>query len=125
MATAELLRDARFLIENPPSRAPSLWGRAALLLARQSLEESLEQFWLGRSPDLVWAPMRGQLLCLGEVMKDHETARAVANLWNALSDACHYDAYDLIPNSTEIAHWLNEAEELCEVLDRRAGNPSS
>ena len=49
--TAEPLREARALLDRPPSNHPGLWERAAILLARQALEEALDDFWRARAPD--------------------------------------------------------------------------
>ena len=102
--TAELLRDSRALLDKAPSAAPGLWERAAVLLARQALEETLDRFWSSRSADLLQASMRAQLLCLGALMNNERDAADVDQLWGALSDACHFDACVLLrralPRST-------------------------
>ena len=121
MLTADLLRESRALLDQPPTAAPGLWERAAVLLARQALEESLDRFWTNRSPDLLQASMRAQLLCLGTLMNNERDAADVDQLWGALSDACHFDACAPAPSAAEIRVWLDEAERLCEMLERRAG----
>ncbi len=123
--TANLLCDARALLEQPPSSAPDLWERAAVLLARQALEEALDRFWDSRSPDLLPASMRAQLLCLGVLMNNERDAADVDQLWGALSDACHFDACAPAPSAAEIHVWLDEAARLCAILERRAGRPSA
>ena len=79
--SADLLREARTLLDKPPSAAPGLWERAAVLLARQALEEALDGFWANRSPDLRQASMRAQLLCLGVLMNNERDAADVDQLW--------------------------------------------
>ena len=123
--TANLLCDARALLEQPPSSAPDLWERAAVSLARQALEEAMDRFWTNRSPDLVRASMRAQLLCLGTLMNNERDAADVDQLWGALSDACHFDACAPAPSAAEIHVWLDEAARLCAILERRAGRPSA
>lgn len=122
---ADLLRESRALLDRPPSAAPDLWERAAVLLARQALEEALDRFWASRSPDLLQASMRAQLLCLGTVMNNECDAANVDQLWGALSDACHFDACAPTPGAAEIHAWLDQAEDLCVILERRAGSPSA
>ena len=123
--STELLREARALLDHPPSSAPDLWERAAVLLARQALEEALDRFWASRSPDLLQASMRAQLLCLGSLMNNERDAADVDQLWSALSDACHFDACAPVPSAEEIHVWLDEAARLCAILERRAGRPSA
>ena len=122
---ADLLHESRALLDQPPSTAPGIWERAAVLLARQALEETLDRFWTNRSPDLLQASMRAQLLCLGVLMNNERDAADVDQLWGALSDACHFDACAPAPSAAEIHVWLDEAARLCAILERRAGRPSA
>ena len=119
--TAEPLREVRALVDNPPSTQPGLWERAAILLARQALEEALDDFWRARAPDLLHASMRAQLLCLGPLMSNDRDAADVDQLWGALSNACHFDAIQPTPAGAEVHAWLNETQRLCQLLARRAG----
>lgn len=119
--TSELLREARALLDHPPSTHPGLWERAAILLARQALEESLDDFWRARSPDLLHASMRAQLLCLGPLMNNQRDAADIDQLWGALSNACHFDPFQPIPGPTEVRAWLTDTQRLCQLLARRAG----
>ena len=123
--TADLLPTSRALLDQPPSAAPGLWERAAVLLARQALEEALDRFWSSRSPDLLQASMRAQLLCLGTLMNNERDAADVDQLWGALSDACHFDACAPAPSAAEIHVWLEETARLCRILERRTGRRSS
>ncbi len=123
--TAELLRESRALLDQPPSAAPGLWERAAVLLARQAIEEALDRFWASRSPDLRQASMRAQLLCLGVLMNNERDAADVDQLWGALSDVCHFDACAPTPGAAEVRVWLNETERLCAILEHRAGRQSA
>ena len=119
--TAEPLREARALLDHPPSARPGLWERAAILLARQALEEALDEFWCARGPDLLNASMRAQLLCLGPLMNNDRDAADVDQLWGALSNACHFDTFQPTPGAAEVHAWLNDAQRLCQLLARRAG----
>ena len=123
--TAELLREARTLLDHPPSTQPGLWERAAILLVRQALEEALDDFWRARAPDLLHASMRAQLLCLGTLMRNDRDAADIAQLWSTLSDACHFDACYPTPSAHEIHVWLDRTEELCALLARKAGRTTA
>lgn len=119
--TAEPLREARTLLDNLPSTHPGLWERAAILLARQALEEALDDFWHARAPDLRHASMRAQLLCLGPLMNNDHDAAQVAQLCGALSDACHFNALQSTPAAAQVRAWLTDTQRLCQLLARRAG----
>ena len=123
--TSELLHEARSLFDDPPSAQPGLWERAAILLARQALEEALDDFWRARAPDLLHASMRAQLLCLGELMQNAHDAADVDQLWGALSNACHYSVSQPTPGGAEVHAWLNDTERLCRLLAHRAGRNSA
>ncbi len=123
--TAELLREARSLLDDPPSAQPGLWERAAILLARQALEEALDDFWRARAPDLLHASMRAQLLCLGALMNNERAAADVDQLWGALSNACHFNPYETNLSGAEVHAWLNETERLCALLIRKAGRAAA
>ena len=118
--TAETLREARALLDHPPSTHPGLWERAAILLARQALEEALDDFWRARAPDLLHASMRAQLLCLGPLMNNPRDAADVDQLWGALSNACHFDTFQPTPGAAEVHAWLTDAQRLCQLLARRS-----
>ncbi len=121
MSTA--LGQAQQLLKHPPSKVPGLWERAVVLLTRQALEASLDTLWDRRSPDLRGAPLRAQLLCLGEFVSPTELAGEVAHLWAVLSTACHYEAYNLTPSSGEVALWVEQVARLCAAIDLRAASP--
>ena len=116
--TSSAFDEAWRLLDRPPTPDSGLWGRAAVLLARQGLEGSLHRFWERHAPDLREANTTAQLICLGEFMGgDLLTAGDAMQLWNTLSRACHYDDDYLAPNATEVADWLERAERLCTTID--------
>ena len=123
--TAEPLREARALLDRPPSPQPDLWERASILLARQALEDALDEFWCARSPDLRQASMRAQLLCLGALMHNEHDAADVDQLWGALSEACHFNAVQPTPGAAQVHAWLNQTEQLCALLIHRAGRAAA
>lgn len=123
VSATELLAEGRALLVQPPSAVPSLWETAAILLARQALEEALDHFWRSRSPDLEFAPMHAQLLCLGTLVNNHQVAAEVRQLWGTLSNACHFDAGE-VANAAEVETWIGNAEKLCKILESKAGADS-
>ena len=115
-----ILSEARELLDQPPIDNPGLWERAAVLLARQEMEASFGRFWERHSPDVAGSSMQTQLLCLAEFMGgDNLMAGDATQLWNDLSRACHYDAYDRTPVASEVSGWLDRVERLCAAIDER------
>ena len=106
MTPAETLAVAQQLLERPDARTAGLWPRAAALLARQALEETLDAFWVSRKVALAGVSTRPQLICLGHYMEDEAQAAAVRHAWNALSRACHHHAYEVAPTAEELGGWI-------------------
>jgi len=48
MTPTDLLAAARRLLDRPDAKTAAIWPRAAALLARQALEQGLDQFWRGK-----------------------------------------------------------------------------
>ena len=67
----------------PDASSGGLWPRAAALLARQALEETLDAFWLSRNLPLGGVPTRPQLICLGHYLEDEAQVAALTHAWNA------------------------------------------
>ena len=61
------------------------WARAVALLARQALEEALDELWRDRGVDLSTVSARAQLLCLRAYLRDDTLAAEVGYAWGALS----------------------------------------
>lgn len=120
VSAAELLAESCALLDQPPSAVAGLWETAAILLARQALEEALERFWRSRSPELVFAPMHAQLLCLGTLMNSERDAADISQLWATLSNACHFGAAEAA-SAAEVETWVGKAKRLCELLELKAG----
>lgn len=114
---ADLLAAARQLMERS-AQGPEAgaWPRAAALLIRQALEESLDRYWRGRGLALDQCSARAQFICLAEYAEpDH--AAAVAAAWSALSRACHHHAYELPPTAAELKAWLDVVHDWNSTLD--------
>ena len=81
----DLLAEARRMLDEPSPGTAAIWPRAAALLARQAIEESLESYWAVRAPGVQRLNMRAQLGCLGVYLEPASLAHEVAFTWHALS----------------------------------------
>jgi hypothetical protein len=116
-----LVSAARDLIRIDDRRTAGLWPRAAAMLCRQAIEESLEDLWDLRSPAMRETSTRCQLLCLGDFLHRTELAGRVILTWDGLSRACHVRVYELAPTAEELQSWLACAWELAEAVARERG----
>jgi hypothetical protein len=101
-------------IDDPPTAG--LWPRASALLARQSIESSMDALWGLRSPGMRATTLRCQLLCLGDFLHDPALAGRVSLTWSGLSRACHLRVYELPPSLEELQSWLQCAWDLAEAV---------
>lgn len=88
------------------------WPRAAALLARQALEDGLDDFWGAAAPRVREASRHAQLLCLGAFVPDQDLVSGVRHAWHGLSRACHHHVYELGPTAAELERWLDAVERL-------------
>ena len=114
----DLVSAARDLIRIDDPRTAGLWPRAAALLARQSIEASMDALWELRSPGMRSTTLRCQLLCLGDFLHDPGLAGRVSLTWSGLSRACHLRVYELPPSLEELQSWLQCAWELAQAVSR-------
>ena len=106
------------LLDRADPKTAGLWPRAAALLARQALEESLDAFWVARSIPLSSCPTRPQLLCLATYFPDAQLAANVHHAWSALSDACHHHPYELAPTAQELATLFGTVGHLLDAVGK-------
>jgi hypothetical protein len=92
--TAVLDEAQRHLDEFDPATSGT-WPHAAAVLIRQSLESSLNGFWIVRAPGMQTVSWRDRWQCLPAYMGDRPEARAGDFAWTALSQACHHRAYEV------------------------------
>jgi len=109
---ADLLAEARAIITRSDSATTGVWPRAATYLARQALEEAIDEFW--RRGDAAIATlndcsMETQMACLPQFL-DPVLARQVGYVWTALSGACHFHPYELGPTAEELDRWLYDVD---------------
>jgi hypothetical protein len=114
-----LLTAARDLLRYSDPATAGMWPRAASYLARQALEQSLEEFWQHRAPGVERASVRAQLLCLRSYA-DEEIAESAAHVWHALSRACHHHPYELAPTGQELSNWITDVERVADALSGQA-----
>ncbi|WP_381795497.1 hypothetical protein [Streptomyces niveus] len=120
----ELVSAAQALLRPPAgttvSPTPGARARAAAMLLRLALEQSLDDFWRGVAPGMTRTE-KHRILCL-EAYTDRGTARRWYLTWSALSAACHHRAHELPPSPTEIHGRLLEVNTL---LDALGGGPAA
>lgn len=116
MTTGELLTAAREVLR-APSATVGGWPRMVALLTRQALEKALSEFWETRpvTAGLSGCSRKTQFTCLPFYF-DARMAWEAAYVWAALSDACHYHAYELAPTAGELTGWLNAVARLAESM---------
>jgi len=124
MTVADLLAEARLMLDDPRRSTISAWPRAATLLARQAVETALSAFWAIRAPGVGRLNMRAQLGC-ARVYLNPDLAGDLAYTWHGLSRATHHHPYELDPTRDELASLLGAAERLVIGLDRAAGAPTA
>jgi hypothetical protein len=113
----ELLTTARELIDRASVDTRGLWPRAAVLLARQSLEVALKTYWSAAAPGVEECSTRAQLLCLGSYVSDEEFARSANQVWTSLSRAAHFHPYELPPTIEELTAWFQAVSEVNEKTE--------
>lgn len=121
MTPKQLLSAATELITRPDASIAGVWPRTAALLARQALEETVDSRWAAEAETdpLCQATMRSQLICLPAYL-DPALAHQVAYTWAALSNACHYQPYELAPTSGELTAWISDVATLISRIDDSA-----
>jgi hypothetical protein len=112
-----LLAAARAVLRDPSPVASGGWPRMVALLTRQALEQALSEFWdAGPSTaGLRRCTRRTQFACLPFYLAP-SPAREVEYVWAALSEGCHYHAYELAPTAGELTSWLDAAARLIESM---------
>ncbi len=114
MTPPQLLAAAERLLERPGKAAADAWTRAAALLARQALEQSLDSYWRSRGLAMTRLATGPQLICLADYLDDRSLGESVRHAWGALSDACHHPAYELAPSASELRGWIATVRELVQ-----------
>jgi len=99
------------------------WSRAAAILLRHALEETISAHWTGTAACVDSFSGKAQLLCLPEyVAEEHRDLALSAHLvWESLSNATHVDAgYELSPTASELRGYAEVVAALVGVADGAA-----
>lgn len=123
MSPGELL-DAADAVLHEPGTASGGWPRMVALLTRQALEKAIDEFWDSHqeTAGVSRCKRRTQLVCLPFYL-DARLALEASYVWAALSDACHYHAYELAPTAGELARWIDVVAGLIESIDLPVKGP--
>jgi hypothetical protein len=95
LTVSAVLDEAQRHLDEFDAATSGTWPHAAAVLIRQSLESSLNGFWIVRAPGMQTASWRDRWQCLPAYMGDRPEARAADFAWAALSQACHHRAYEV------------------------------
>ncbi|MBT2392330.1 hypothetical protein ACFYRC_31760 [Streptomyces sp. NPDC005279] len=118
LPTSGLLAAADQLLCPPPdivhTLTPGLRARAAAVLLRLALDETLDDFWRSVSPRMT-RNGRSRMLSLQWYVRP-SVARQWFAVWSALSAACHHHSYELPPTPAEVRAWHKDVSELLSVL---------
>lgn len=117
MTPAELLARCRSLLTVADPVTAGLWPRCVAFLLREALEDHVATILDRIAPGVRATPMRAQLITLRVLWSRPELARRVAHTWSALSEATHYQGYELAPASADLHGWMQTVEELVAFGD--------
>ena len=112
MTSQELVDAATLLLGKSARPTLGVWSRAVALLARQSIEQSLNVLWRARAPGLEACSTHAQLLCLPFYLRDMDLAQSSSYAWMALTRVCHHHPYELLPNNGELTALVDIARQL-------------
>jgi hypothetical protein len=115
---ANLLATAEAILDGALRIGGGLRARAAALLARQALEQALDDFWQCRAAAVRRCSVRTQIQCLSAYL-DPEPVASAAIAWNRLSDTCHHHPYAVAPSSAELRAWIGCVRAFCAHVPPR------
>jgi len=124
VSPADLLTLARDVLRSPAPAAAGSWPHAVSLLARQALEQAVDEFWAASpaTAGLCGCTMRTQLICLPMYL-DRGLAHDISYLWAALSSACHYHLFGLAPTAIELSGWIDSVATLLAAMSVATAAP--
>ena len=124
MSAALTLDLAETLLRTPLPVMRSRWPKVVALLARQSLEEAIDELWAATLPGMAATSARAQLLCLAEFLGDEEVAADAAHAWGWLSGVCHHRAYEVAPTAVELEAAVRAVRRLITAVDEHPDPPA-
>ena len=118
-----LLRDARVVLDHPGAMPIGTWGRAVAVLARQAMEQALDDFWRATDPSMAnGRNKRAAFLYLRSGWPAEQAADAYYS-WRLLSRACHYQSYDVELSASQAAELLAGADRFVQRVDACCRQP--
>lgn len=106
MTPLELLAYSQKLLAGSGTSTSGNSSRLAAVVARQAIEEFIDQRCIAVGAPCERATMRSRLALL-KALDDPQRADQLASLWHQLSACCHQHAYELSPT-------VGEVRALCE-----------
>ena len=88
-------------------------ARSASVIARQALEQLVEDQCASLLPDNARPSMRSRLIVLRELGPGGVGATA-ESAWSQLSDACHHSAYELAPSAAHVRELVSLVRSLAK-----------
>ena len=116
MTPAELAMAATGVLRWTDAEIAPTRVRAAALLTRQSIEDSLAHLWRSRAPGVEICSMRAQLLCASSYLRQPGLAQDTTHAWHALSYLCHYQQYEMLPAARELDPLIAVALRLAQAV---------
>lgn len=111
MTVVDILSMAEAVLDGSVSVPGGHSARAAAVLARQALEEIVEERCAAVAPGLVRPSMRSRLIILTAL--DGDAAGACAQIaWDGLSRACHHHSYKLQPTAGEVRDLISSVRSV-------------
>lgn len=109
MSAPELLVQAQRVLDSVG--AEGVTARLAAVLARQALEEIVDQRCANVGVYAPWASARSKLIVL-RALDAVAAAETAALAWNELSNACHTHAYELAPSAAQVSQLCRKVASL-------------
>ena len=124
MTPAEKAREARRLIAQDDVATRFAWAPAAVILARQALEGTIDSHYrkFPSTRGIADATWREKLICLPFYFRpDDPEGKAlverVAWCWVALSNAAHERGLTMTPSASDIAKWLETVDAFVAAVE--------
>ncbi|QNK83691.1 hypothetical protein H7F38_11715 [Nakamurella sp. PAMC28650] len=91
-------------------------ARAAAVLARQALEQIVDERCAAVAPGLLRPSMRSRLIIV-TALDDAEFGACAQTAWDGLSRACHHHSYELQPAAGEVRELIKIVRDLTNQPD--------
>ncbi|MET3806801.1 hypothetical protein ABIB25_003821 [Nakamurella sp. UYEF19] len=101
MTAVDVLTMAEAVLDGSVSVPDGNSARAAAVLARQALEEIVDERCAAVAPGLARPSMRSRLIIL-TALDDADVGACAQAAWDGLSRACHHHSYELQPTAGEV-----------------------